>query len=65
MEAAIEAFEKHKTQYDLTFRIDGYKKPLRVEITGTYYENTDFGLYATRVGPDEEKNDFLEHIEME
>ena len=65
MEAAIEAFEKHVTQYGLTFRIDGYKKPLRVEITGTYYENTDFGLYATRVGPDEEKNDFLEHIETD
>ena len=65
MEAAIEAFEKHITQYDLKFRIGGYKKPLRVEITGTYYENTDFGLYATRVGPDEAKNDFLEHIETE
>ena len=63
MEAAIEAFEKHITQYDLTFRIDGYKKPLRVEITGAYYENTDFGLYATRVGPDTEKNDFMENIE--
>ncbi len=63
MEAAIAAFEKHVTQYDLTFRIGGYKKPLRVEITGTYYENTDFGLYATRVGPDVEKNDFLENIE--
>ena len=65
MEAAIEAFEQHKTQYGLTFRIDGYKKPLRVEITGTYYENTDFGLYATRVGPDEARNDFLEHIELD
>ena len=65
MEAAIEAFEYHKTQYGLTFRIDGYKKPLRVEITGTYYENTDFGLYATRVGPDEARNDFLEHIELD
>ena len=65
MEAAIAAFEKHKTQYDLYFRIGGYRKPLRVEITGAYYENTDFGLYATRVGPDEEKNDFLEHIDLE
>ena len=65
MEAAIEAFESHKTQYGLTFRINGYKKPLRVEITGAYYENTDFGLYATRVGPDEARNDFLEHIDLD
>ncbi len=65
MEAAIEAFDKHVSQLPLYFRIGGYRKPLRVEITGTYYENTEFGLYATRVGKDEARNDFLEHIVTE
>ena len=32
-------------------------------ITGVYYENTDFGLYASRVGLDEKRDDFLEHVE--
>jgi len=63
MEIAEEAFSKHVSQTGLSFNVGGYHKPLCVTITGVYYENTDFGLYATRVGPDAAKNDFLEHIE--
>ena len=63
MEMAAEAFSKHETQTSLYFRIGGYRKPLSVEETGVYYENTDFGLYASRVGADEKKDSFLEHIE--
>ena len=63
MELASEAFAQHASQAKLYFRIGGYKKPLSVEVTGVYYENSDFGLYASRVGEDEAKNDFLEHVE--
>ena len=63
MEIAEEAFMKHATQTGLQFSVGGYHKPLRVMITGVYYENTDFGLYASRVGPDEKRDDFLEHVE--
>ena len=63
METAAEAFSHHVSQTELTFRIGDRRVPLSVEEVGGYYENTEFGLYATRVGPDVEKNDFLEHID--
>ena len=63
MEIAEEAFTKHVTQTGLSFSVGGYHKPLSVMVTGVYYENTDFGLYASRVGPDEALDDFMEHIE--
>ncbi|MBR3100052.1 MAG: PIG-L family deacetylase [Clostridia bacterium] len=62
MELACEAFTKHVTQADLKFTIGGKRKPLAPDITGVYYSNTDFGLHSTRVGEDEARNDFLEHI---
>ena len=62
LEIAAEAFSCHVSQAGLHFRLGGVSELLRVETTGVYYENGDFGLYATRVGPDVVKNDFLENI---
>ena len=63
MELAIDAFAKHVSQQGLTFHVKGRPQPLTVDGVGGYYENTDFGLYASRVGEDVARNDFLEHIE--
>lgn len=49
---AAEAYDKHRSQ-------QAYFSMRR---QGVQYDNTCFGLYYTAVGPDEEKNDFLEHI---
>lgn len=66
LEAAAAAFKNHHiSQTELTFGIGDRRVPLSVEEVGGYYENTEFGLYATRVGEDVEKNDFLEHIEAD
>ncbi len=63
MEAAEEAFSLHATQTKLTTKIDGRIVPMSVGEVGGYYENTVFGLYASRVGADVEKNDFLENCD--
>ena len=64
MEAAAAAFKNHHlSQTELTFGIGDRRVPLSVEEVGGYYENTEFGLYASRVGADVEKNDFLENID--
>lgn len=63
MQAAEEAFTFHKSQTGLIYDVAGKRVPLSVEEFGSYYDNTLFGLYATRVGPDVQKNDFLENID--
>ena len=63
LEVAAEAFSCHVSQAGLHFRLNGVSEPLRVETTGVFYENADFGLYATRVGPDTARNDLLENID--
>ena len=50
---AVEAYDKHRTQHAY----------FSMEKHGQEYDNTVFGLYYTAVGPDVEKNDFLEHID--
>ena len=49
---ATEAYDKHRSQ-QASFSMHHH---------GVLYDNTRFGLYFTDVGPDEAKNDFLEHI---
>ncbi len=63
LELAAEAFALHKTQEGAKVNTHGKPEKLSVERTGSVYDNRIFGLYATRVGPDEIRNDFLEHIE--
>ena len=63
MEAAEAAFKNHHlSQVELTFGIGERRVPLSVTEVGGYYDNTAFGLYASRVGEDVKKNDFLENI---
>ncbi|MBQ9008894.1 MAG: PIG-L family deacetylase [Clostridia bacterium] len=54
-EVACEAFKKHRTQDSGKYEVRDYGK----------HDNRLFGLYYSSVGPDEEKNDFFEHIEEE
>ena len=49
---AKEAYDKHRSQ----------SAAFSMERHGRLYDNTLFGLYYTAVGPDVEKNDFLENI---
>lgn len=63
MQAAEEALLCHVSQSDQTYKVGNRRVPISVEEFGGCYDNTIFGLYASRVGPDVEKNDFLEHIE--
>ena len=63
VEAAALAFSKHVSQTGLTFTVGKRRVPLSVEEFGLCYDYTEFGLYASRVGPDTAKDDFLEHIE--
>ena len=65
LEAASEAYALHKTQESAEVKINGKWTPLSVEVTGSAYPNTVFGLYASEVGPDETHTDFLEHIGTE
>ena len=53
---AYRAFQYYKTRESTDLTVFG---------TGTTYANDTFGLAETLVGPDEEKNDFLEHIPEE
>jgi hypothetical protein len=64
MQAAEEAFTYHVSQTGLVYTVGKKRVPLSVEEFGSYYANTFFGLYATRVGPDVEKNDFLENVDL-
>ena len=49
---AKEAYDKHRSQ----------RSAFSMEHHGKLYDNTLFGLYYTAVGPDVEKNDFLENV---
>ncbi len=49
---AKEAYDKHRSQ----------RSAFSMEHHGKLYDNTLFGLYYTAVGPDVEKNDFMENI---
>ena len=51
---AKEAFDKHRSQQD--FSMDKH---------GKISDNRKYGLYYTAVGPDEAKNDFFEHINLQ
>ena len=56
IQLAVRAYQCHKTQIDSK---DATKSVLG---TGTKYDNTAFGLYASKVGEDKGHNDFLENI---
>ncbi|MBR5109374.1 MAG: PIG-L family deacetylase [Clostridia bacterium] len=51
---AQEAFDKHRSQ----------QKAYSMTREAKTYNNRLFGLYYTAVGPDEEKNDFFEHLDL-
>ena len=51
---AQEAFDKHRSQ----------QKAYSMSREAKMYNNRLFGLYYTAVGPDEAKNDFLEHLSL-
>ena len=64
-EMAAEAFALHASQKGMGSKIRGKFVEFTVEETGAkMYPYDHFGLYSTTVGPDEAKNDFLEHIEF-
>ena len=50
-----EAYDKHRTQ----------QASFSIQKSDREYDNSRFGLYFTAVGPDEQKNDFLEHIDWQ
>ena len=50
-----EAYDKHRTQ----------QGSFSIQKSDREYDNSRFGLYFTAVGPDEQKNDFLEHIDWQ
>lgn len=52
-EVAKEAFACHKSQQVYSFEVYGAGDP---------YDSRRFGLYRSLVGPDEDKNDLMEHI---
>jgi len=63
-ELAAEAFALHASQKGMGSKIKGKFVEFTVEETGAkMYPYDQFGLYSTTVGPDEAKNDFLEHID--
>ena len=63
-EVAEEAFALHKTQEGKGNKFNGKRVPFSVAEYGVKrYPNNHFGLYASRVGEDENHTDFLEHIE--
>lgn len=49
---AMEAYDKHRSQ----------QAYFSMRKQGVTYDNTLFGLYYTDVGPDTEKNDFMENV---
>jgi len=52
---AKEAFDKHSSQ----------KKGFSMDRDGVKSDNRIYGLFYTAVGPDEAKNDFFEHIDLQ
>ena len=62
-EVAAEGFAMHITQIGKGERTKKGVIPFEVETTGPKYFYDRFDLYFSAVGEDEEKNDFLEHIE--
>ena len=61
---AAEAFKLHASQQGMGSKIKGKFVEFTVEETGAkMYPYDHFGLRSTTVGPDEAKNDFLEHID--
>lgn len=63
---AAEAFALHVSQKGMGAGKGAKFKEFKVETTGAVdYPYNRFGLQNTTVGPDEAKNDFLEHIETE
>ena len=63
IQLAEEAYALHMTQQNMGIKIHGKFHHFSVaETGGELYPNTVFGLYASRVGPDETHTDFLEHI---
>ena len=52
---AKEAYDKHRSQ----------QRAYSMNREAETYDNKICGLYYTAVGPDEEKNDFFEHIDLE
>ena len=63
-EMAMEAFALHASQKGMGAGKGAKFKEFKVETTGAVdYPYDRFGLQNTTVGPDEAKNDFLEHIE--
>lgn len=52
-DAAVRAFTYHVSQQGFDMNVENY---------GKRYDNEKYSLTRTEVGPDEEKNDFLEHI---
>ena len=64
-ELAAEAFALHASQKGMGAGKGAKFKEFKVETTGAVdYPYDHFGLQNTTVGPDEAKNDFLEHIDM-
>ena len=62
-EVAEEAYAMHVTQRSAGMKIRGKRYIFSVRETGgLLFPNTVFGLCRTEVGPDEMRNDFLEHI---
>ncbi len=63
-EVSEEAFAKHVTQAGKGHKYGGKRVVFSVDEYGVKrYPNNVFGLYDSRVGPDETHQDFLEHIE--
>ena len=63
---AAEAFALHVSQKGMGAGKGAKFKEFKVETTGAVdYPYDHFGLQNTTVGPDEAKNDYLEHIETE
>ena len=63
MELATEALAMHVTQENAKIKVNHKWTVLSMELTEEVFSNAAFGLYASRVGPDETHLDFLEHIE--
>ena len=62
-ELATEAFALHVSQKGMGAGKGAKFEEFKVETTGKKYAYDHFGLQNTTVGPDEAKNDFLEHID--
>ena len=61
---AVEAFALHVSQKGMGAGKGDKFEEFKVETTGAHkYPYDHFGLQSTTVGPDEAKNDFLEHID--